>query len=397
VFILWFCWFGFNGGSTLSLTGDATLVSAGRIFVTTNLAAATAAIVTMVITWRKYKKPDVSMTLNGVLGGLVAITAGCDAVTPRGAVLIGLISGFVVVFGIELIDKVLKVDDPVGAIGVHGLCGAFGTIAVGLFAENGGLFYGGGAAMLGVQTLGVLTVALWVGVSMSVVFFVIKKTVGLRVTRDEEIAGLDIEEHGLVSSYADFMIPAPVELSELAGLAELSAAAGAAAGAAVGQAGTGALSADLSAPLAAAMTDDAAAAGAVGASGAFPAAMTANGPKMTKVTIVTRQNRLEVLKAAMEQIGITGMTVSQVLGCGMQAGQTDYYRGIPFEMKLLPKVRIEIIVCKIPPKVVIEAAKKVLYTGKYGDGKIFVYDVENVIKVRTGEEGYDALQDEDPV
>lgn len=360
VFILWFGWFGFNPGSTLSATGDDILYSVGNIFVTTNLAAAAGATVTMIITWIRFKKPDVSMTLNGALAGLVAITAGCDAVSPAGAVMIGAIAGFIVVFGIEFIDKVLKIDDPVGAIGVHALCGAGGTIMVGLFAVNGGLFYGGGWSMLGTQTLGVFSVAAWVAVAMTIVFFVIKKTVGLRVSKAEEIAGLDIEEHGLISSYADFMpaIVSGVGVSEDSG-SELSA-----------------VHIDQAVPVVhkSATTD-------------------ASDVKMTKVEILTNPSKFEVLKEAMNSIGITGMTVTNVMGCGMQKGGTEFYRGVKVDINLLPKVSVGIVICKVPVETVVEAAKKALYTGKIGDGKIFVYDVENVIKIRTGEEGYDALQD----
>lgn len=355
VFILWFCWFGFNGGSTVSMEG-AAIKSAADIFVTTNLAAAAAAIAVMCITWVKYKKPDVSMTLNGALAGLVAITAGCDVVSPAGAAIIGLIAGFVVVFGIEFIEKVLKIDDPVGAIGVHGLCGATGTLLVGLFAQEGGLFYGGGASLLGIQALGVVSVIAWVAVTTTILFLIIKKTIGLRVSKAEEIAGLDIEEHGLASSYADFM---PVAES-----AELE---------------TGA-----------------APAVAVPPEVAVPVENRANpGAKMTKVVIVTKQSKFEALKAVLDHIGITGMTVTQVLGCGMQKGSKEFYRGVAVETQLLPKIKVEIIICKIPLITLIDAVKKALYTGHVGDGKIFVYDVENVIKVRTGEEGYDALQDEE--
>ncbi|HML48426.1 MAG TPA: ammonium transporter family protein, partial [Clostridia bacterium] len=358
VFILWFCWFGFNGGSTVSATGDDTLASMGLIFMTTNMAAATAAIGTMCITWIRYKKPDVSMTLNGALAGLVAITAGCDQVSPMGAAIIGVISSFVVVYGIEFIDQKLKIDDPVGAIGVHCLCGAAGTLFVGLFAVDGGLFYGGGFHMLGVQALGVVSVIAWVGVTMTIVFTLIKKFIGLRVSKEEEIAGLDIMEHNLTSSYADFM-PTVLAGTESSIAVQVSTAS------------------------------------PTVASAPAPAKPLVPGtaPKMTKVVIITRQNRFEALKAAMQEIGITGMTVTQVLGCGMQKGTPEYYRGVPLEMTLLPKVEVEIVVCKVPVRTVIETAKRVLYTGHIGDGKIFVYDVENVVKVRTGEEGYDALQD----
>ncbi len=351
VFILWFCWFGFNGCSTVSMTGDDMIVSASNIFVTTNIAAATAATVVMIITWIRYKKPDVSMTLNGALAGLVAITAGCDMVSPIGAFCIGLISAFVVVFGIEFVEKVLKIDDPVGAIGVHGMCGATGTILTGVFALDGGLLYGGGMAFLGVQVLGVLSVALWVAVTMTVVFILIKKTVGLRVSYSEELAGLDIMEHGLESSYADFKTQD-----------------------------------DRTTPTSAAVPMDQ----------AVPVVGTSKpDARITKVVIVTKQSKFETLKASLDQIGITGMTVTQVLGCGMQKGGREYYRGVPLETTLLPKVKVEIVICKVPLTLLVETVKKALYTGNIGDGKLFIYDVENVIKVRTGEEGYDALQDEE--
>ena len=360
VFILWFCWFGFNGGSTVSMTGDESIVSAGSIFVTTNLAAATATVVTMIITWIRYKKPDVSMTLNGALAGLVAITAGCDMVSPFGAFCIGIIAAFVVVFGIEFIDKVLKIDDPVGAIGVHGLCGAAGTILTGVFALDGGVLYGGGFELLGVQALGVISVIGWVTVTMTIVFLTIKKTMGLRVSRSEEISGLDITEHGISSSYADFMIaPMGTDFKPQSMQRDLSEQP---------------IPSDLAIPV---------------VNNSMPDA------KITKAVIVTKQNKFEELKSALDQIGITGMTVTQVLGCGMQKGGKEYYRGVPLETTLLPKVKIEIVVCKVPLNLLVETVKKALYTGNIGDGKIFLYDVENVIKVRTGEEGYDALQDEE--
>ncbi len=354
VFILWFCWFGFNGGSTVSMTGDASITTAANVFVTTNIATAAAAAAVMIITWVRYKKPDVSMTLNGALAGLVAITAGCDMVSPVGAALIGLIAGFVVVFGIEFIEKKLKIDDPVGAVGVHGMCGAAGTILTGIFALDGGLAYGGGFAFLGIQCLGVVSVIAWVAVTMSIVFFVIKKTVGLRVSADEEIAGLDIEEHGLMSSYADFMpttigtnfkAEKPVEIdSSVSTIPVINS----------------------STP----------------------------GVAMKKVTVITRQSKFESLKAELDAIGITGMTVTQVLGYGMQKGSTDKYRGVEVETTLRPKIKVEIVISKIPLATAIDTIKKALYTGKVGDGKIFVYDIDNVVKIRTGEEDYDALQDE---
>ena len=361
VFILWFCWFGFNGCSTLGASGDDALLSMASIFVTTNIAAAASAACTMFITWFRYKKPDVSMTLNGALGGLVAITAGCDAVSPVGALVIGIIASFVIVFGIEFVDKILKIDDPVGAVGVHGMCGAVGTILVGFLALDGGLLYGGGATFLGVQALGVVSVIAWVCVTMIPIFLIIKHTVGLRVSEYEEIAGLDIEEHGLQSSYADF-VPMQLVTNQLAA-AQMSATASP----------TAASSVTVSDP------EDILLAG--------------NPHKISKVVILTKQSRFEPLKAALEQIGITGMTVTQVLGCGVQKGANEYYRGVPVSFNLLPKVKVEIIVCKVLVQTVVDTAKAVLHSGKIGDGKIFVYPVENVVKVRTGEEGFDALQD----
>ncbi|MDR2670948.1 MAG: ammonium transporter [Oscillospiraceae bacterium] len=359
VFILWFCWFGFNGGSTLSATGDDVLTSMGSICLNTNMAAACGAIGAMMYTWIKYKKPDISMTLNGALAGLVGITAGCDLVTPLGSIFIGLLAGIAVVLGIEFVDKVLKIDDPVGAVGVHGVCGALGTILTGLFATEGGLFYGGGAQMLGVQVLGVVAVFAWVAVTMTIVFLLIKSTVGLRVSKEEEMLGLDVTEHGLASSYADFML-------------------------------VGGTQSYITAPSKSVPIDQ-----------AVPVVDTATRAapgdvKITKLSLVIPQNRFEILKEAMQGIGVTGMTVTQVLGFGMQRGTSgEYYRGVPVDVaRLLPKVKVEIVVCKVPVDLVVSTAKKSLYTGKMGDGKIFVYDVENVVKVRTGEEGFDALQDD---
>lgn len=360
VFILWFCWFGFNGGSTLSASGDDTLLSMGSIFMNTNLAAAVASITTMIITWIRYKKPDISMTLNGSLAGLVAITAGCDSVTPLGAAITGIIAGFVVVFGIEFVDKVLKVDDPVGAVGVHGFCGALGTVMVGFFSKDNGLFYGGGWNLLIIQALGTVSVTLWVAVTISLVFLAIKKTVGLRVSIDEEINGLDMEEHGLISSYADFMPVNPMITQRHDIQAESQEPVHRKTISVVNRSSS----------------------------------QSGNKPKMTKLVMIFNQSKFEALKAAMNDIGITGMTVTQVLGCGMQKGANEYYRGVPVNMILMPKVKVEIVVCKIPVRYVIDTAKRVLFTGHIGDGKIFVYDVENVIKIRTNEEGYDALQDD---
>lgn len=359
VFILWFAWFGFNGGSAVSAEGDDVLMSISHIFVTTNLAAACAAIATMILTWLRYKKPDISMTLNGVLAGLVGITAGCDLVSPIGAAIIGLLCGVIVVFAVEYLDKVAKIDDPVGAIAVHGVCGALGTLFVGLFSTDGGLFYGGGFHMLGVQAMGVAAVAVWVIVTMTIIFTLIKKTVGLRVSKEEEIVGLDVKEHGLVSSYADFMPTVSAACAD-ENIPEVT----------------------MRVPLAQAVPVETAS--GTGRSGA----------KLTKVTILARQSQFEALKRAMSDIEVTGMTVTQVLGCGMQKGAPEYYRGVKVEADVLPKIQVDIVVTKVPVRTVIETAKKILYTGHIGDGKIFVSDIENVIKVRTGEEGYDALQDD---
>ncbi|WP_434310643.1 ammonium transporter [Hominifimenecus sp. rT4P-3] len=370
VFILWFCWFGFNGCSTVSMTGAETIYSAGNIFVTTNLAAATATVATMIITWVRYGKPDISMTLNGSLAGLVAITAGCDAVDPIGAFFIGLIASFVVVFGIEFVDHVLKIDDPVGAIGVHGLCGATGTMLTGLFAkylvdEAGnplGLFYGGGWKFFGTEVLGVVVVAAYVIIVMTVVFLAIKHTIGLRASAEEEIRGLDATEHGISSSYADFM---PSTASTVMAETPLEE--------------TGTVPVETAVPV----------------EGTIPeSGDTGAGKKLTKIDIVANAAKFEELKNAMAAIGVTGMTVTNVLGCGIQKGSAGYYRGVAVEPHLLPKMQVEIVVAKVPVRTVIDTAKKVLYTGHVGDGKIFVYDVENVVKIRTGEEGYDALQDE---
>lgn len=365
VFILWFCWFGFNGASTVAMDSDAAVESAGRIFFNTNLAAAVACCTTLIFTWLRYGKPDVSMTYNAALAGLVGITAGCDAVSPLGAAIMGLVFGIVIVLAVEFFDKIAKLDDPVGAISVHGVCGALGTILTGLFADGvtteKGLFYGGGFHFLGVQALGVVTVAAYVAVIISVVFFIIKHTIGLRVSAQEEIEGLDISEHGLLTAYAGFeMAPDTIP-------------------------------ADDDAPVV--VSGDTPAAEAVPVK-RVPSFEEANGqPKLTKVEIICKESRLEVLKEAMTKLGINGMTVSHVLGCGVQKGKPEFYRGVQVEATLLPKVQVDIVVSKVPVRDVIETAKKVLYTGHIGDGKIFVYDVENVVKVRTGEEGYDALQD----
>ena len=370
VFILWFAWFGFNGCSTVSMEGDA-IVSAGKIFVTTNLAAAVATITVMCITWILYKKPDVSMSLNGALAGLVAITAGCDTVSPVSAAIIGILAGFVVVFGIEFIDKICKIDDPVGAVGVHGMCGALGTLCVGLFSDGAGteakgLFTGGGFQQLGVQFIGFIATTAWVVVTMIIIFQAIKHTVGLRVSPDEEIAGLDVREHGLTSSYADFVTQDSMStVPHVMGTTKNYTPA--AEGASATQA---------------------------------PAEACRDIPKegttvhkLTKVVIITRRSKLEEFMHAMNEIGVTGITITNVLGCGIQKGSTTYYRGVEMDMNLLPKVKIEIVVSLVPVQKVIDTAKAILHTGQIGDGKVFVYDIENVVKIRTGEEGFLALQD----
>lgn len=362
VFILWFAWFGFNGCSTVSMTGNDSILSASSIFMTTNMAAATATVTVMIITWIKYKKPDVSMTLNGSLAGLVAITAGCDMVTPVGAFFIGLIAGFAVVFAIEFIEKKLKIDDPVGAVSVHGVCGCLGTILTGLFAFDGGLFYGGGFSFLSVQLLGVISVIVWVAITMTIVFLIIKHTVGLRVSAKEEIEGLDKQEHGLESSYADFM---PINYSYNTESLEVTTN---------NDNNTTTNNIDTIPVVYNTSKSDA---------------------KFTKIVVLTKKDRFEILKVALDKLGITGMTVTNVLGYGMQKGSTDFYRGVPLEVTLLPKVKVEIVVCKIPVDTLVKVIKKALYTGKIGDGKIFIENIENVIKIRTNEEGYDALQDEE--
>lgn len=358
-FILWFGWYGFNGAAAWD--GN----SLASIFVTTTIAPAVATCTTMLYTWFKNGKPDVSMCLNGSLAGLVGVTAGCDAVDALGSAIIGIVSGILVVVVVEVLDLKLHIDDPVGAVGVHLANGVWGTLAVGLLANPDapagleGLFYTGSFKLLGIQTLGIIAILAWTAVTMTLTFFIIKKTVGLRVSKEEEIKGLDSTEHGLPSAYADF-VPAVESLNY--GYDEAVAV-------------TGDIPVAEAVPVKKMPTFD---------DGA---------PKLTKVEIICKESRFEALKAAMMDIGITGMTVSHVLGCGVQKGKPEYYRGVQVEANLLPKIQVDIVVSKVPVRSVIETAKKVLYTGHIGDGKIFVYDVENVVKVRTGEEGYDALQD----
>lgn len=360
VFILWFAWYGFNGAAA---EDGARL---GQILLTTTIAPAVATVTTMLFTWIKNGKPDVSMCLNASLAGLVAITAGCADVDAIGAAVIGIVSGILIVVAVEFVDIKLKIDDPVGAFSVHGVNGMWGGLAVGLFAtgngQNGitGLFYGGGFAQLGKQALGIVTIVAWTVVCMIIVFTIIKKTVGLRVTKDEEMKGLDICEHGFISAYADFM---PIGV----GTASLDET----------------FDVDSNVPVTQAVP--------VQLAGKYD--MATDGTKITKIDILLKQSKLEALKEEMDKLGITGMTVSQVLGCGAQKGKAEYYRGVAIESNLLPKMKVEIVVCKVPVKAVVDAAVKALYTGHIGDGKIFIYDVEDVVKVRTGETGYDAMQD----
>lgn len=366
VFILWFGWYGFNGAAA---TTGSQLAS---IFAATTIAPAVATVVCMIFTWFRYGKPDVSMCLNASLAGLVAVTAPCDVVDGAGSIIIGAVAGVLVVFGVWFCDNVIHVDDPVGAIAVHFCNGIWGTIAVGLFAapsvpENTltGLFYGGGFALLGKQLIGVATVLAWTAVTMTIAFKIIDMTVGLRVSEEEEIVGLDSKEHGLASAYAGFSIMdvtgGVMEVNENTDLGQDSYA------------------------LATKVQRDA----AVKVS-AMPAEFDTG---IYKVSIVARLSRYDKLRKALNDLGVTGMTATQVMGCGIQKGAGERYRGVEMDATLLPKIKVEVIVSKIPVKRVIEAAKKALYTGHIGDGKIFVYNVQNVVKVRTGEEGVEALQD----
>ena len=366
-FILWFGWYGFNGAAATSVP------QLGSIFLTTTVSPAVATVVCMIFTWIKYGKPDVSMCLNASLAGLVAITAPCDVTDCLGATIIGTVAGLLVVFGVWFLDYKLRVDDPVGAVAVHCLNGIWGTIAVGLFATTSapgndsvvGLFYGGGFGQLGIQLLGVVSVASWAAIAITISFLVIKKTVGLRVSEEEEIIGLDSCEHGLSSAYSGFSImdvsnTMTMEVNENTDLGE----------------------------------DEYENASAIKKEAAIP--VVSNSEPVTgihKVVIVAKLSRYDHLKKAMNDLGVTGMTVTQVMGCGIQKGAGEKYRGVELDATLLPKVQVEVVVSKISVDAVIEAAKKALYTGHIGDGKIFVYNVAKVVKVRTGEENYAALQD----
>ncbi len=367
VFILWLGWYGFNGAACTSLE------QLGSVFVTTTIAPAIATVVCMVFTWVKYGKPDVSMCLNASLAGLVAITAPCDVTDAAGAIAIGAVAGLLVVFGVWFLDYKLHIDDPVGAVAVHCLNGIWGTIAVGLFATTAapgndslvGLFYGGGLKLLGIQLVGFAAVAAWTAVTITIAFLIIKAIVGLRVTQEEEIVGLDSCEHGLPSAYAGFSImdianTMTMEVNENTDLG----------------------------------TDDYAEASDVQRDAAVKVvAPAAASTGIYKVAVIAKLSRYDKLKKAMNDLGVTGMTVTQVMGCGIQKGAGEMYRGVEVDATLLPKVKVEVVVSKIPVEAVIEAAKKALYTGHIGDGKIFVYSVDKVVKVRTGEEDFAALQD----
>lgn len=366
VFILWFCWFGFNGASTTAMSTDADLTKASLVYMNTNLSAAIATCTAMIFTWVRYGKPDVSMTLNGALAGLVAITAGCDQFSPVGAFFIGLFAGILLCVSVDFFDRIAKIDDPVGAISVHGACGAMGTLCVGLFATDGGLFYGGGIHYFLIQLLGVASVMLWVIITMTIIFKVIDKLVGLRVPADIEIEGLDYHEHGLASAYAGFNISditATMDVNENTDLGEsdYTKASDSQKNAAVKVAGE--------------------------------ELVAANPTGMYKVSILVKLSRYDKLRKALNELGVTGMTVTQVMGCGIQKGSGEKYRGAEVDATLLPKVKVEVIGGNIPVEKVIETAKQCLYTGHIGDGKIFVYDVRHVVKVRTGEEDLAALKD----
>ncbi len=375
VFILWLGWYGFNGAAATSVEQLAS------IFVTTTIAPAVATVVCMIFTWIKYGKPDVSMCLNASLAGLVAITAPCDVTDAFGAIVIGAVAGLLVVFAVWFLDYKLRVDDPVGAVAVHMMNGIWGTLSVGLFATDSapgysiadasgtelvGLFYGGGFKLLGLQLIGFVSVAAWTAVTITIVFQVIKATVGLRASQEEEIVGLDAMEHGLASAYSGFSI---MDVS-------------------------GAMVMDVNENTSLGVEDyDAASAVQKDAAVKVAQVPVASATGMYKVAIIAKLSRYDKLRKAMNDLGVTGMTVTQVMGCGIQKGAGEKYRGVEMDATLLPKVKVEVVVSKIPVDTVVEAAKKALFTGHIGDGKIFVYNVDKVVKVRTGEEDFDALQD----
>ncbi|MGN0321399.1 MAG: ammonium transporter [Lachnospira sp.] len=355
LFLLWTGWFGFNGCSIVNIADEGVAEIVADIFVNTSLSAACAAITSMLFTKFRYGKSDVSTTINGALAGLVSITAGCDQVSALGAMIIGAVAGIIVVLSIEFVDTVLKIDDPVGAVSAHGVCGAYGTIMVGLLSTKTGLFYGKGPEQFGIQCLGVIAVVIFGTAASAVIVYILKNTIGLRVTPEEEQAGLDISEHGIASAYPDFMSAATF---------------------------TGFIPEKID-------TDaDKVPEGISEDIDCLPVADST----LTKVEIITKPQRFEALKKAMNDIGVTGMTVTQVAGFGMQKGVTEYYRGSETNVSLRPKIKVEIVIAKVPVEKVVNTAKRVLYTGHIGDGKIFVYDVKNVLRIRTGEYGYDAMQ-----
>lgn len=348
VFVLWIGWYGFNAGSTLGASSDEQLATIATIFLNTTICPAASAVVAMAITWKRYSKSDITMTLNAIIAGLVAITAGCDQINPIGALCIGALTGYIMVFAIEFLDEKLHIDDPVGAVAVHGISGIVGTVLVGAFSVTQGFLFTGEFYFFGVQILGSITVVLATAVFMSLVFLLISKTVGLRVDAKDEVRGLDQSEHGLAPVLIDLAandigvgLPKMMEISKDT---ELDASAYKADG------------------------------------------------KIRKVVIVMSPSKFTLLREAVDNIDITGMTVTQVSGCGIQKGKTEYYRGTENVSHLLPKVKVEIVISTVPLGLLIDTIKKTLYTGNIGDGKIFVYEVENVIKVRTNEEGKMALE-----
>ena len=348
-FILWVSWFGFNGGSVVTSESGFDLAAIGSVFMNTILSSSACAVSAMIITWVRYGKSDITMTLNGIVAGLVAVTAGADQLPHYAALLVGVGAAFVMIYGIEFIDHICKVDDPVGAISDHGLCGAFGTIMTGVFSVEKGVIYTGRFNFLGVQLLGVLSVAVYGLAAMTLLFVILKHTVGIRVSEKAEIMGLDRSEHGWQSNVTDDLIS---DLSD-------------------GNAKS-VTQIDLSKSI-------------------DRSAYKADG-KIRKVVILMNSSKFESLKDALDEIDITGMTVTNVNGCGIQKGSTDYYRGSEAKSHLLPKIKVEIVISTVPLGLLVDTVKRVLYSGNIGDGKIFVYEVENVIKIRTDEEGKMALE-----
>lgn len=354
IFLLWFGWYGFNAGSTLSLTGDEAIQTVSNIVLNVTISAAAACFMALMVSWKRYGKADPTMTINGALSGLVAITAGCNEVSVIGALCIGAVAGFVVVFAVEFVDHKLKVDDPVGAVSAHGVSGMIGTILTGVFSLKSGFLHTGTFEFFGIQILGTVVVFCWTAVTMTIAYTIIKKTMGLRVSEEDEIKGLDESQHGIVQLYSGETasygsIPSPAKLIDKI---------------------------DLDTEAEEPLPEE---------------YMKADG-KMHKVVVIMNPNRLEALMRALDRIDITGMTVTNVSGCGIQKGNREYYRGTELESHLLPKVKVEIVIFTVPLALLIDTIKKTIHTGHIGDGKIFVYDVAQVIKVRTGEEGREALE-----